>query len=265
MGEAVGLITVLRRLLPRPARRALRIAAAELPRRVHDLVPDLLHRDDLPPASLRFHVAGSSDRRSFVTIGASAAHELVDAAGRYREPAALRDVLDFGCGCGRVARHMPGLLPNARLSGIDVDARTIRWCARHLPGAWHAIEPDPPTALPAGAFDLVYAVSVFTHLSEERQRAWISELHRLLRSGGLLIVTTLGPELVWSRPDLDAGQRERLASHGFVFAPGAASFNEDSSFQTRPYLEREWQGFELLEHTTHGLARYQDLSVFRRV
>ncbi len=264
MGEAVGLITVLRRLLPRPARRALRIAAAELPRRVHDFVPDLLHRDGLPPASLRFHVAGSSDRRSFVTIGASAARELVDAAARHHERAALRDILDFGCGCARVARHMPALLPHVRLSGIDVDARTIRWCVRHLPGDWRAIAPDPPTALPAGAFDLIYAVSVFTHLPEERQRAWIAELHRLLRSGGLLIVTTLGPELVWSRPDLDAGQRERLASHGFVFAPGAASFNEDSSFQSRPYLEREWQGFELLEHTTHGLARYQDLSVFAR-
>jgi cyclopropane fatty-acyl-phospholipid synthase-like methyltransferase len=228
-------------------------------------VPDLLHRDGLPPAGLRFHVAGSSDRRSFVTIGASAARELIDAAARHRERAALRDLLDFGCGCGRVARHMPALLPHARLSGIDVDERTIRWCTRHLPGHWRAIAPDPPTALPAGAFDLIYAVSVFTHLPEERQRAWIAELHRMLRSGGLLIVTTLGPELVWSRPDLDAAQRERLASHGFIFAPGAASFNEDSSFQSRAFLETEWQGFELLEHTTHGLTKYQDLSVFRRV
>jgi len=88
--------------------------------------------------------------------------------------------------------------------------------------------------------------------------------YRLLRDGGLLVVTTLGPELVWSRPDLDAAQRQQLASHGFVFAHGAASFNEDSSFQTRDYLAREWPGFTLLEHTTHGLASYQDLSVFAK-
>jgi SAM-dependent methyltransferase len=159
---------------------------------------------------------------------------------------------------------MAALLPGAQISGIDIDERAIRWCARHLSGDWRAIEPDPPTELSDGAFDLVYAVSVFTHLSAERQRAWIVELHRLIRGGGLLIVTTLGPELVWSRPDLDTVQREQLASHGFVFAPGAASFNEDSSFQSRYYLENEWPGFRLLEHTTHGLADYQDLSVFGR-
>jgi SAM-dependent methyltransferase len=225
----------------------------------------LLRRGGLPPPGLRFHVAGSSDRRSFVTIGARAARELVDAAARHGERTAFRDVLDFGCGCGRVARHMPALLPGARMSGVDVDERSIRWCARQLPGDWRAIDADPPTVLPEGAFDLVYAVSVFTHLPEERQRSWIRELHRLLRAGGLLIVTTLGPELVWSRPDLDTAQRQRLASHGFVFAPGAASFNEDSSFQSRHYLDTGWPGFRLLEHTTHGLAEYQDLSVLVRV
>ncbi len=225
----------------------------------------MLGRGGLPPAGLRFHVAGSSDRRSFVAIGARAARELVDAATRHGERAAFRDILDFGCGCGRVARHMPAFLPGLHMSGVDVDERSVRWCAGHLPGDWRAIAADPPTALPDGAFDLVYAVSVFTHLSEEQQRDWISELHRLIRTRGLLIVTTLGPELVWSRPDLDAAQRERLASHGFVFAPGAASFNEDSSFQTHRYLENEWPGFRLREHTTHGLAEYQDLSVFERV
>src|SRR6267378_1721793 len=98
-----------RRLVPRPARRALRIAAAELPRRLRDFVPDLVHRD-LPPASLRFHVAGSSDRESFVSIGANAARQLLDAVARHRDPATIRDVLDFGCGCGRIARHMPGAM-----------------------------------------------------------------------------------------------------------------------------------------------------------
>lgn len=226
---------------------------------MRDVVPDLVRRD-LPPARLRFHVAGSSDRSSFVSIGANAARQLMEAAARHRAPATINDVLDFGCGCGRIARHLPAM----RMTGIDVDARSIGWCAKHLAGDWRVIAHDPPTALPSSAFDLVYAVSVFTHLAETRQRAWIAELHRLLRDGGLLVVTTLGPELVWSRPDLDAAQHERLAAHGFVFAPGAASFNEDSSFQSRSYLERQWPGFTLLEHATHGLASYQDLSVFAK-
>jgi SAM-dependent methyltransferase len=266
LGEALGLTNALRalarRVLPPAARRALRIAAAELPRRVRDFVPDLVNREQLPPPALRFHVAGSSDRRSFLTIGANAARQIVGAASRHRDPASLRDLLDFGCGCGRIARHIPRLLPQARVSGIDIDASAVAWCAGHLEGDWQVSAPDPPSDLAPGSFDVIYAVSVFTHLPEERQRRWIAELHRLLREDGLLIVTTLGPELVWTRPDLDTAQRERLLSRGFVYAPGAASFNEDSSFQSREYIEHHWDGFKLLEHTTHGLAQYQDLAVF---
>jgi SAM-dependent methyltransferase len=253
-----------RRVVPRPARRALRIAAAEAPRRLRDLLPDLLRRDGLPPAALRFHVAGSSDRRSFVSIGAQAASEILAAVARHRPLADVHDVLDFGCGCGRVSVPVARALRHARMSGIDVDTRAVRWCQQHLPGDWRTTTPDPPTPLPANGYDVVYAVSVFTHLPETRQRAWILELHRLLRDGGLLVVTTLGPGLTWSRPDLTAEQRARLDGHGFVFAAGGASFNEDSSFQSRAYVEREWAPFRLLEHTTHGLAAYQDLSVLQK-
>jgi SAM-dependent methyltransferase len=268
LGEAVGLrITarsLLRRLLPRPARRALRIAAAEGPRRLRDLVPDLLRRDGLPPAGLRFHVAGSSDRRSFVAIGAQAASEITAAVARHRSLDDMHDVLDFGCGCGRVSVPVARALPHARMSGIDVDTRAVRWCQRHLDGDWRVTTPDPPTPFAASSFHVVYAVSVFTHLPEARQRAWIGELHRLLRDGGLLVVTTLGPGLTWSRPDLTAEQRAQLDGRGFVFAAGGASFNEDSSFQSRAYVERDWAPFRLLEHSTHGLAAYQDLSVLQK-
>jgi hypothetical protein len=38
--------------------------------------------------------------------------------------------------------------------------------------------------------DLVYAYSVFSHLAEEAHQAWMSEFHRILKTGGLLVVTT---------------------------------------------------------------------------
>ena len=48
----------------------------------------------------------------------------------------------------------------------------------------------PPTGLPSGSFDLIYAYSVFSHLSEPASDAWVSEFRRLLAPGGLLVITT---------------------------------------------------------------------------
>jgi SAM-dependent methyltransferase len=50
----------------------------------------------------------------------------------------------------------------------------------------------PPLPFEAGAFDCVYAISVFTHLSERMHYAWIEELFRIIRQGGILIFTTHG-------------------------------------------------------------------------
>jgi SAM-dependent methyltransferase len=51
--------------------------------------------------------------------------------------------------------------------------------------------PDPPLGLEHGTFDLIWAVSVFTHLTDNSLH-WLVELHRLLKPDGLLIATYMG-------------------------------------------------------------------------
>jgi ubiquinone/menaquinone biosynthesis C-methylase UbiE len=48
----------------------------------------------------------------------------------------------------------------------------------------------PPLAYEANHFDFIYALSVFTHLPESLQTAWMSELARVLKPGGYLLMTT---------------------------------------------------------------------------
>jgi SAM-dependent methyltransferase len=52
------------------------------------------------------------------------------------------------------------------------------------------VRPEIPVPLPleGGSFDLIWAISVFTHITDEWS-AWLLELHRLLREDGLLIAT----------------------------------------------------------------------------
>lgn len=109
-------------------------------------------------------------------------------------------ILDFGCGAGRVLRH---LVQDERwdparpeLFGTDVDEPSIAWIQEHL---GHAVTADltsevPGLPYPDGHFDLVFAWSVFTHLSEH-WAGWLLECHRVLKPGGILVATTLGASM----------------------------------------------------------------------
>jgi SAM-dependent methyltransferase len=92
-----------------------------------------------------------------------------------------------------VVRHIPGLLPMAEIYGADYNPATVRWCAARIPGVTFVQNGlVPPLPLPAGTFDLVYAVSVVTHLSRPVAEAWLAELARIMAPGGLLVLWTNG-------------------------------------------------------------------------
>ncbi len=260
-----------RGVVPARARPLVRRLAVEAPHRIKDSLPDLTNRLvglwPLPPAELRVRVGGTSSRAEFVSVGKAVWRDLRIAIEATGTPVGdLRDWLDFGCGAGRVARHALETFGGAaRLTGVDVDQEAIAWCKQHLLGRYDVIRPDPPTSIADASFDLVYSVSVFSHLSEDRQRVWLAELSRLLRTGGLLVASTHSPALTWSRPDLTPLQHRELTETGFLFAPSGRSFSDDSAFHSEQYLHRVWGSlFELRFFKTHGLGGYQDLGVWRK-
>jgi SAM-dependent methyltransferase len=104
-----------------------------------------------------------------------------------------RRVLDFGCGAGRTLRHFLAEAEVAEIWGADLDAESIRWLERSLCPPLHALRcgAAPPLPFEAGSFDLAWAISVFTHLTDA-SLPWLLELHRILTPGGLLIATYMG-------------------------------------------------------------------------
>jgi SAM-dependent methyltransferase len=103
-----------------------------------------------------------------------------------------KSVLDFGCGAGRVIRHLLPLAPECELWGSDIDPRCIEWNEQHLnpPASFVVNDEVPPLPLPDGKFDLIYALSVFTHISTHWP-SWLLELDRILAPDGRLLVTIM--------------------------------------------------------------------------
>jgi len=99
---------------------------------------------------------------------------------------------DFGCGAGRAMRHFLDETPAADFEGCDIDAPSIEWLNDNLV-PMHAVVCDERPGLPYEdeSFDLAWATSVFTHLTDY-WAGWLLEMHRLLRPGGYLIATFLG-------------------------------------------------------------------------
>ena len=103
-------------------------------------------------------------------------------------------IMDFGAGWGRIARFFLRDTAADRLWAVDPDPKSVVWMRRTgLPCRIVKSEPLPPIAAAAQErFDLIYANSVFSHLSEDYFNAWMPHLLSLLRPGGRLVFTSRG-------------------------------------------------------------------------
>jgi SAM-dependent methyltransferase len=208
----------------------------------------------LPPPKLRMLVAGSADADSFLRRGAEAAQTIRAVLGRHG--VVLEDcdaLLDFGCGSGRVARHWKDL-SGPEVHGCDANPELVRWCQENLPFLQARVSGlEPPLPYEADSFDVLYALSVFTHLPEAIQRPWLEELQRVLRPGGHVFFTTHGEAYLYR---LDDEERERFhRGELIVHFEELAGANLCSAFHPEEYVRAVLPaGLELLEVGPAGAA-----------
>ena len=223
-----------------------------------------------PSDELVSRVVGGPDHTWFFWTGRESVRELertLAIAGRSLD--SFRSVLDFGCGCGRMLLWMEEIGRTRALHGTDIDAEAIAWCREHIPYASSTVnDPDPPLPYPEGAFDLVFNHSVFTHVDERRQDEWLTELQRVTRPGGLLVLSTHG-EVALGEDGW--GIRDRLERDGIVFIDSVfpPDFALPSWYQNTYhapwYVFEHWaRWFEIRGYVPGGALGVQDHILLER-
>ena len=195
-----------------------------------------------------------------------------------------RSILEFGCGYGRLTRHLFTLAPQAEIFGCDVSARDIAFCRRAYPqGRFTVNQPTPPLHLPDAQCDFIFSYSVFTHLSEENHKHWLQELARILRPDGVMVHTT---HSVLSLRLIEMFSPERLSKYGLggsveAFAASGQAYHYAVDDPAQPeygltvispaYILQQWpacSGLRVLEHVEGAMMGFpegcQDLVVLAK-
>jgi SAM-dependent methyltransferase len=223
----------------------------------------------LPPPNLRIRVNGNDNADEFVAVGERCARD-VEAIlqGIGRRLSDFHRILDFGCGCGRTVRSFDQSIQQ-RLDGSDIDGEAIDWCSSHLRFAqFHRNDAMPPLRFENGRFDLIYSISIFSHLRPDYEDAWLAELSRVLDPGGIAVLTTHGTRAIEIAPPAVAAGVG--AGGGFLFRPEPSwtgIFPEwyGTSYHSEACArERFGRHFDVVGYSVAGMAGFQDAIILRR-
>ena len=214
----------------------------------------------LPPTDLR-HYYGLRDGRwcdgLYLSSGASDVRAMRRALAADGAGTPGPRILDFGCGAGRMTRHLDAEAETGEVWGVDIHAEAIRWAQAHLP-PFHFVTTTTAPHLPFEdrSFDLVFASSVWTHIGD-LDDAWLLEVRRILKPGGRLYFTISDAETLdrIAREAPDHASNDHVAAldaeTGMLSRPWRAFITRTSPWKQRVVYDRE----DFLAH----IARWMDV------
>lgn len=217
------------------------------------------------PADLMLKVNGRQDERSFLGLGRCVVEILDTEIGElWKRP----NILDFGCGLGRVLKPLSERAPYSSLVGFDIDAAMLEACRSLLDDDRIRLV-SSTEGLPDGSFDLIFAISVFTHLDTSIDY-WLKEISRLLRPNGRALLTyhdeTLFSEMATAGQIEGRDRGDTVLQERFIVGKGS---QEGGAAMGTFLTTGEWEAavrqfFEIAVTTPRGLFGHQSYSILRK-
>jgi ubiquinone/menaquinone biosynthesis C-methylase UbiE len=157
-------------------------------------------------------------------------------------------ILDWGCGPGRIIRHLPNIIGNGcEFYGTDYNKKSIDWCSKNLTGInFNNNNLNALLSYEDNFMDVIYGISIFTHLSEQLHYDWYNELHRILKPNGIMFLTTQGNnyKVKLTKSELNKFIDNQLIVRGKV-KEGHRTF---SAFHPQGFMIKLFSNAEILEH-----------------
>lgn len=175
-----------------------------------DVTPGFL----APPLWWMHDMYGHTSYRQYATSGQEHAEIILGYIDAHTDETCVA-ITEWGCGLARILQHFPDTMIR---TGTDYNGEAIEWAGENFPDLTF-VKNDmlPPWNISEASQDVIYAISIFTHLGEATQNAWIKQIAASLKVGGLFIFTVHG--------DPQPGQL--LASEQARFARGEPVYRAD--------------------------------------
>ena len=177
--------------------------------------------------------------------------------------------LDWGSGCGRMARYFVN--SEISLTCADIDQRNLEWCGANLGFKTILLSEETEGLLGVSRFDVVIGISVMSHLDQTYQIKWLRELAKSLKQGGYAILSTHGVCSALRRLDMD--EFSQFLGDGFWDAGSNQSLAdvdaENNSYKdtytSLSFIVSNWlQDFELVNIYEAIIGNHQDLVILKK-
>lgn len=220
-----------------------------------------------PPLGITLDACGHADYELYRKTGIELALFIAQQVKEYvRAPNPV--ICEWGCGPGRIIRHLAGQLGSlkATLVATDYNPESIAWCRKHIPGIrFECNQLSPPLPFPDGSVDFLFARSVFTHLDNKGWHEWLREMVRVINNNGIALLTTSGRNYL---PMMSPPEREMFLAGQPVFRALATLGKKNfAAFHPADFVRSTVPPeFEILRHNeTAGLfGTLQDIWILRK-
>ena len=221
-----------------------------------------------PPWEIAYDAYSSINHPYYYTSGFQAAKVIYNMLCPYLLQDTSR-ICEWGCGPARIIRHMPQIASAQKFvfMGTDYNKTTISWCQENIKNVEFFVNGlTPPLSFPNNYLDCVYCISVFTHLSKEMHFAWLKEIMRVLKPGGVFMMSMNGDNI--KKTQLKE-ERELYESGQLVVRGNAKEGSRTFLAFHSPIFMRETflNGYDILKHDTNPdryISSGQDIWIVRK-